>query len=145
MKDSICDLALMRNVRDEQWRLHAASCSDCRDVLTVSEWMNTLAGRTSLSRALPAAGYLVVKARIQQKHSAASRAAAIPRYAIVFVIGILLTTVAAAAFGGETRFGSVMADALRLLSVHAAELIIALLIVTLVGLAAAYLDRAAKM
>lgn len=55
------------------WRQHAASCDDCSELLTVGDWMISLAANTGIA-ILPTAGFLMVKARIREKQAAAQKA-----------------------------------------------------------------------
>ena len=86
-----------------------------------------------------------MKARIQRKHSAVEKAEAVRGYAMVAVAGILFTVMAGGLLNGDTRFGAVMINGLSLLSLYAVELIVAVVIVAVVSVGTAYLDRETKM
>lgn len=119
MKMSICELAGESGIRDEQWRSHAAGCSDCRELLAVGEWMTTFAASTSPSRDLPAAGYLLFKARLRERVYAVDRAAR-PVNAMMIGMGVFLTAATAIGvmLGRETRFGSIIIEAFWLLATY---------------------------
>src|SRR5215204_6102186 len=124
MKEPICELAREQVIHEEEWRHHASGCPDCRELIVVTEWMTTLAGSTAVTRELPTASYLFFKARIQEKLSAADRAA-LPLQAMMIVAGILFAaTITVLLIGGESRVGSIMIDAVRLLSSYAGAILL---------------------
>jgi hypothetical protein len=141
MKEPICELAREQVIQNEEWRHHASGCPDCRELLVVTEWMTTFAGSTAVTRELPTAGYLFFKARLQEKLSAADRAA-LPLLTMIVAAGILLAaTIIALLLGGETRVGSIMIDAFSLLSSHAGLIVIGAVIVAAVCVVAGYLGN----
>ena len=130
MKESICEFAKESEVRNEQWQRHAAVCGDCREVLRTIEWMRTLAATTSQHSDTPAPGYLVFKARLQARVSDVDRAA-LPVNVMAIAAGIFLivATAISVGFGGETRFGSIMVEALFLLSTYVTVILFAVVLV----------------
>jgi len=139
MKELICDRAGEPMMRDEKWRRHAADCGDCREVLSVAEWMTNLAAATPPAIELPSASYLLFKARIQERRSAADRSV---RPVHAMMIGACILFFAAAGIGvilgRETRFGWIMADAFELLGEFAGLILLAAAIVAVICSAAAY-------
>ena len=141
MKEPICELAREQLTQKEEWRRHASGCPDCRELLVVTEWVTALAASTAITRELPTAGYLFFKARIQEKLSAADRAV-LPLQAMIVAAGILLAaTIIALLLGGETRVGSIMIDAIRLLLSYAGMIVLGALIVTAVCVVTGYLGN----
>jgi hypothetical protein len=144
MNESICELAREQVIRDDRWRRHASGCSDCREILAVAEWMTTLSGSTAVTRDLPAAGYLLFKAQMQKRRSDADRAA-LPIHAMIIVAGILIAgTMIGIMFGAETRLGSIMIDAITLLSSYAGVMVSGAMIVAVVCAAAGYFGNLTK-
>ena len=140
-KEPICELANANGVKDERWRRHAAGCVDCGELLKIVEWMSAAAEKTVPRRPLPAAGFLMVKARVRERRSAAERAAR-PIYATTIAMGILL---AAATVGlllkAETPVGALMVDAVGLLASYAAAILFGAVIVAAVCGAVAYVGN----
>jgi hypothetical protein len=144
MKESICELANERIARDEQWHRHASACPDCRDLMSVAEWMTRLADNTKATKGIPAPGYLLFKARIQERRSAVDRAAR-PIYAMSVAAGILFIAAVTGLFiGVETRFASILINGLSLLSSYAGMIVVAAVIVAAACTAAAYFEKLSK-
>jgi hypothetical protein len=138
MKEQICEHARDNIVRDKQWKLHAAQCVDCHELLAVSDWMGAFASVTPGPQSLPSPGYLIFKSRLKQKQAAAQQAS-LPYYlmvivsALVFAIGSVWMLVA-----GDTPIASIMANALVMLIPGIAVLSIGIVIAGSVYAAAAY-------
>ena len=145
MKESICELAREPMMRDEGWQRHAADCRDCRELLSVAEWMTTLAATTPPGLELPAASYLLFKARIQERRLAADRAVR-PVHAMTIGAGILFLAAAGigTVLGRETRFGWIMVGTFKLLAEFAGLILLAVTIVAVICSAAAYFDGLAR-
>lgn len=141
MKAANCELADEPAFRDENWRLHAAGCWDCREHLVAADWMTALAGSTAMHRELPSPGSLWFRAKIQAKIHAADRAAW-PTYVMAPVTGILLLAVTIGlVLGGETRLGTVMKGSFDLLLGYAGLMIVAAAVVSLICASVSYIDK----
>jgi ABC-type anion transport system duplicated permease subunit len=144
MKQQSCDLARAEAVKDDQWRRHAVDCPDCSEFLAVTEWMSTLAERTTIPRELPTAGFLLVKARILQKQTAAERAER-PVYVMIVLAGILLAAVTLGlAAETETRVGTILIDAVSLISAFAGVIIFGTIMVAVVAAVTARILKLTK-
>ena len=138
MKRRECELA-RRADRDENWRQHAAGCRDCGEVLNASEWMNKFAGSTNPGRDLPSAGLLLFKARLRKKLSSAERAARpINAMAVIALLVALVSTVGVV-LGTESRFGSILIEALGLLATYAAPIAFAAAATALISAAIVFI------
>jgi hypothetical protein len=138
MREQICEHARESVVRDRQWKLHAAQCVDCRELLAVANWMETFSTATPKPQLLPRAGYLIFKSRMKQKQAVA-RQASLPYYlmivvsALVFTIGSVWMLVAS-----ETPTASVMAEAIAMIVSGIAVLSIGMVFTVSMYAAAAY-------
>ena len=59
---------------DQNLKRHIAECAECQNALEVFVWMREFAERTAPPENLPAPGFLLFKARLIEKQSAATRA-----------------------------------------------------------------------
>jgi hypothetical protein len=144
MKQQSCDLARAEAIKDAQWKRHAVGCTDCSELLVVTEWMSTLAARTAIPRELPTAGFLLVKARILQKQTAAEWAER-PVYMMIILAGILLAAVTLGlAVETETRVGKILIDAVGLISSFAGVIFFGTIMVAVVAAVAARILKLTK-
>ena len=60
--------------QDKTFEPHIAGCAECRESQKVFDFMQKFAAQTQPPQNLPAPGFLIFKARILQKQSAANRA-----------------------------------------------------------------------
>jgi hypothetical protein len=128
----------MVNKQDENLRLHVAGCAECRESQKVSGWMQKLAGQTQLPQTLPAPGFLLFKARLIKKQSAAGRASrpivwmqiiAVLSFAVG--IGWLLTN-------SQTPVGLIMKETFRSLSSIASVIVCGVITAAAICLAFTY-------
>lgn len=64
----------MRHGQDKNLERHVAECSECQKSREVFDWMRGFAEQTALPQNLPAPGFLLFKARLIDKQSAARHA-----------------------------------------------------------------------
>jgi hypothetical protein len=64
----ICEQA--QKLRGENLETHIAACDDCRDAERTFDFMQKFAAATAPTRAFPAAGFLLFKARLEEKRAA---------------------------------------------------------------------------
>jgi len=76
MKETNCDyeVTVTRSVISGNWdaetQTHIASCSNCREIVSVSRWMRSLARQSALRPDLPAVEYIWWKAGLLQRQAA---------------------------------------------------------------------------
>lgn len=63
-----------RDEKDKSLEQHIAECAECQSLQAVSDWMQKLAVQTAAPKNLPAPGFLLFKAKLIKKQSAAVRA-----------------------------------------------------------------------
>src|SRR5688500_15426722 len=61
--------------QDKNLRRHIAVCAECQEAQKISAWMQEFSAQTATPQNLPAPGFLLFKARLLQKQTAAARAA----------------------------------------------------------------------
>jgi hypothetical protein len=61
-------------LRDEDFKIHISGCAECRETQRVSDWMQKFAAQVAPPQNLRTPGFLLLKARVIEKQSAASRA-----------------------------------------------------------------------
>ena len=139
MKYIKCGLAREANINDEKWQRHASNCIECSEVLKVGQWMNSLSAATAVPT-LPTVGFLMVKARIRQKQSAA-RNAARPLNVMAAFAGTILTLSVVLLFVNKTRVSSAMLGALGMIAWFGGILLAGTVIAAAVCAATAYIMR----
>jgi hypothetical protein len=79
--------------QDKNLEPHIAVCAECQEAQKISAWMQKFSAQTQPPQNLPAPGFLLFKARLLQKQSAAGRAVQpIFRMQIAALIFLILTS-----------------------------------------------------
>lgn len=96
--------------QDKNLEPHIAGCAECQEAQKISGWMQKFAAQTAAPQSLPAPGFLLFKARLLQKQSAATRAAEpIFRMQIVALFLLILTSIWLA-LKVETQIGLILKE-----------------------------------
>ena len=125
MNRPVCELAQDRAGRDEDWRRHAAGCPDCGEILRVAEWMNKFAAGTNSPRDLPSAGLLLFKAKLSKRLSSAEGAARPINAMAPIALFVVAALTGGVVLGTESRFGTILIEALGILATYAAAIAVA--------------------
>lgn len=124
--------------RDDAWKLHSRECPECREVERVAVWMEGFAAEAPLPKYLPSPGFLMFKARIRKKQLDAARATEPFYFTIAFGALLFGSSIGWILLRAETRFGTIMGQALSLLSGYAGFILLGLVLAILLSVIGAF-------
>ena len=131
--------------QDKNLEPHVAGCAECQEAQKVSVWMQKFAAEIQPPENLPAPGFLLFKARLLKKQSAAERAAQ-PIFLMQFAALILIVlTSGLVVLKVETPIGSILKVTFLSLASVAPLFIFGAISAILICLGFAYLLRKAKI
>jgi hypothetical protein len=129
---------------DKNLERHFAECAECRKSQEVFDWMRELAAQTAPPQNLHAPGFLLFKAKLIEKQSAAARAVQpIVRMQIASAV-IFASAIAWLLVKSQPPFGSLLKETFLSLSSVAPLFILAAASAVLICFAFAYFLRETK-
>lgn len=129
---------------DENLELHIAGCAECRQSQRVGVWMQKFAAATEPSANLPAPGFLLFKARLLKKQSAAERAVQPIVWMRIIAVVLLAATTGWLLIKSEAPTGSIVKETIMSFSPVAPLFFFVVIGAALFCLAFAYFLREAK-
>ena len=126
---------------DKNLERHIAECAECRKAQEVFDWMREFAEQTALPQNLPAPGFLLFKAKLIEKQSAADRAVQpIVRMQIASAV-IFALAIGWLLLKSQTPVGSLMKETFSSLLSAAPLLVLVVTSAILICFAFAYFSR----
>ncbi|HSK73729.1 MAG TPA: hypothetical protein VK892_18675 [Pyrinomonadaceae bacterium] len=96
--------------QDKNLEPHISGCAECQEAQKISGWMRKFAAQTQPPQNLPAPGFLLFKARLLQKQTAAAQAVQPIFWMQIAALFLLVLTGGWLALKAETLFGSILQE-----------------------------------
>ena len=132
-------------LQDETFKLHLADCAECRETRKVSVWMQKFAAQTTTPKNLRSPGFLMLKARVIEKQTAANRAVQ-PFFlmqiaaVVMFILGVVWLEIKS-----DTPIFAVLSETLSVLLPLAPLFLLGVVVASIVCFAFAYTMRRMKL